>query len=111
MEYYPDNWVVLKITTEEETLYKVLAGWSGGFVQGDSWQMNSGIVAVDKQAYNWEFYGYSGSIYICHQGSYRLTMATAGIYNKLKKEFGDRIELMPEGTNWTKLFGKNINVY
>jgi len=28
--YTPDNWVILKITIKKETLYKILAGWSGG---------------------------------------------------------------------------------
>jgi len=104
MEYYPDSWVVLKIThRNKEPLYKVLAGWSGGYSYGDSWRMNSGITGVDKQAYHWEFYGSSGSVYICHQSDYRLTMVTSGIYNQLKDEFGDQIELMSEDTNWCEL--------
>jgi len=99
-EYTPDNWVVLKITYGEETIYKVLGGWSGGYLDGDSWRMNSGITGVEKQAYLYGFYGSSGSVYWCHQGSYYLTMANAGIYNKLKKHFGEAVELMPEDTNW-----------
>lgn len=99
-EYTPDNWVVLKITQGEETLYKVLGGWSGGYLDGDYWRLNSGITGVEKQAYLYGFYGSSGSVYWCHQGSYYLTMANAGIYNKLKKYFGDAVELMPEDTNW-----------
>jgi len=99
-EYTPDNWVVLKITQGEETLYKVLGGWSGGYLDGDYWRLNSGITGVEKQAYLYGFYGSSGSVYWCHQGSYYLTMANAGIYNKLKKHFGEAVELMPEDTNW-----------
>jgi hypothetical protein len=104
MHYYPDSWVVLKITPErEETIYKVLAGWSGGYLDGDSWRMNSGITGVDKQAYHWEFYGSSGSTYICHQSDYRISMATGPIYTKLKQTFGDDVELMPEDTDWASL--------
>lgn len=102
-EYTPDNWVVLKIENEDETLYKVLAGWSGGYLDGDSWRMNSGITAVEKQAYLWGFYGSSGSAYWCHAGGYRLTMATSGIYNQLKEKFGDKVEIMPEDTDWLSL--------
>jgi hypothetical protein len=102
-EYTPHNWVILKIINEDEILYKVLAGWSGGYLDGDSWRMNSGITGVDKQAYLWGFYGSSGSVYWCHQGSYRLTMATSGTYNQLKKKFGDAVEIMPEDTDWTTL--------
>ena len=66
-EYTPHSWVVLKITSSEETLYKVLGGWSGGYLDGDSWRMNSGITGVEKQAYLYGFYGSSGSVYWCHQ--------------------------------------------
>lgn len=96
----PHAWVILKINHEGKTLYKVLAGWNGGYLDSDSWRMNSGIVAVDKQAYLYGFYGSSGSAYWCHQGAYRLTPATSDIYNKLKKQFGDAVELMPEDTDW-----------
>lgn len=102
-EYLPDNWVVLKINHEGETLYKVLAGWSGGYLNGDAWRMNSGITGVEKQAYLYGFYGSSGSVYWCHQGHYRLRMNNAGIYNKLKEQFGDAVELMPEDTDWMGL--------
>ena len=42
----PDSWVVLKITAETGVIYKVLAGWSGGYLDGDSWRLNSGINIV-----------------------------------------------------------------
>ncbi len=103
-EYTPDNWVVLKITSSEETLlYKVLGGWSGGYLDGDSWRMNSGITGVEKQAYLYGFYGSSGSVYWCHQGGYGLRMNNAGVYNQLKERFGDAVELMPEDTNWREI--------
>ena len=102
-EYTPDNWVVLKITSGEETFYKVLGGWSGGYLDGDSWRMNSGITGVEKQAYLYGFYGSSGSVYWCHQGGYGLRMNNAGVYNQLKERFGDAVELMPEDTNWREI--------
>ena len=102
-EYTPHNWVVLKITYGEETIYKVLGGWSGGYLDSDSWRMNSGITGVEKQAYLYGFYGSSGSVYWCHQGGYRLTMANAGIYNQLKERLGDAVEMLPEDTNWQEM--------
>jgi hypothetical protein len=102
-DYTPDSWVVLKITTETDVIYKVLAGWSGGYLDGDSWRMNSGITGVEKQAYLYGFYGSSGSVYWCHQGGYRLTMAIAGVYNQIKERFGDAVEMMPEDTDWRTL--------
>jgi len=106
-EYTPDNWVVLKIKEGKGTFpfYRVLAGWSGGYLDGDAWRMNSGITGVEKQAYLYGFYGSSGSVYWCHQGGYRLTMAIGGIYNQLKEneKFKGQIQLMPEDTNWMEI--------
>ena len=104
-EYTPDNWVVLKITQGEETLYKVLGGWSGGYLDGDYWRLNSGITGVEKQSYLYGFYGSSGSVYWCHKGGYRLTMSIAGVYNQLKEneKFKGQIQLMPEDTDWLNL--------
>ena len=104
-EYHPDNWVVLKITVEEIPLYKVLAGWSGGYLDGDSWRINSGITKVTENGDYLEFWGYSGSVYVCHKKSYGLRMNNAGVYNKLKQQeqFDVQIVLMPEETNWLEI--------
>ena len=102
-EYTPDNWVVLKLYHEGETLYKVLAGWSGGYLSGDSWRMNSGISEVTEDDDYLLFHGYSGSVYRCHKGGYQLRMNNAGIYNQLKERFGDAVELMPEDTDWKEV--------
>jgi len=104
VDYNPDNWVVLKITVDGTTLYKVLAGWSGGYLNGDAWRINSGINLVfEPEDDLLDFYGHSGSCYHCHRDNYRLTMATAGVYNQLIETYGDRVELMPEDTNWMEI--------
>lgn len=103
-EYYPHNWVVLKLKAGKGAfpVYKVLAGWSGGYTTGDSWRMNSGISKVTKEDEYFKFWGESGSCYVCHKDSYRLTMANSGVYNKLKEqqEFDGQVQLMPEDTDW-----------
>ena len=96
-EYFPDNWVVLKITDikksgntgygrTEEVLYKVLAGWSGGYLGSDSWRLNSGIVDVEETVDSFIFIGNSGSRYICDKTQERLRMNTAGTWKALQKE-------------------------
>lgn len=103
-EYYPHNWVVLKLKQGklDRGTYKVLAGWSGGYLDGDSWRMNSGISKVTENGDYLEFWGYSGSCYVCHKDSYRLTMANIGMYNKLKDQegFEGQVTLMDEDTDW-----------
>jgi len=107
-EYTPDTWVVLKLKPGKGSypVYKVLAGWSGGYLDGDSWRMNSGITEVkeDSDGYLF-FYGASGSCYRCHKDTYRLTMAISGMYNKLKEQqqFDGQVQLMPEDTDWSKM--------
>ena len=116
-DYHPDSWVVVKIITEEtlasddkttiegRTYYKVLAGWSGGYLSGDCWRLNSGINLVFDHEDEFHFYGHSGSNYICHKETYGLKMSTAGVYKNLclQQEFGGQIQLMSEDTDWSKL--------
>lgn len=101
--YHPDNWVVLKINHEEETLYKVLAGWSGGYLHGSSWRMNSGITEMEEDEEYYYFYGSSGSCYQCHKETQFLKTNNAYIYEQLKEKFGDRVELMPDDTDYSKV--------
>lgn len=97
MENTPDNWVVVKV---EKNLYKVLAGWSGGYLDGDSWKLNSGISKVKDDGNHWLFIGESGSVYKCHKERYFVKM-NIGAQVKQLKELG--CELMDEETDWMKL--------
>lgn len=97
MRNIPDNWVVVKV---DEDFYKVLAGWSGGYLDGDCWRLNSGISEVKDDGDYWLFIGESGSVYQCHKKGYGTRMNIAGQVKQLK-ELG--CELMPEETDWMKL--------
>lgn len=105
-EYTPDNWVVLKIKPGKGAypLYKVLAGWSGGYLGADSWRMNSGITGchMEKDGDYYFFTGHSGSVYRCHKKGYGLRMNNAGVYNKIKEnqQFDGQVILMDENTDW-----------
>ena len=106
-EYTPDNWVVLKLKQGklDRGFYKVLAGWSGGYLDSDMWRMNSGISKVTEEGDYLLFHGYSGSVYRCHKKGYRLRMNIAGLYNKLKKQegFEGQVTLMDEDTDWMEV--------
>ena len=93
-EYHPDSWVVVKI--KKSGLYKVLGGWSGGYLDGDSWRLNSGVTKVEDDVHNWKFYGESGSCYIVHKKGYAMRMSMSGIYNQIK----DHVELLDKDTDW-----------
>ena len=103
----PDNWVVLEImasVNDTSPIYKVLAGWSGGYLHGDNWKLNSGIVKVRELADAWVFIGNSGSEYICDKEQYKLRMNNADIYEKMITAFPHTIRMMPEDTDWSTLF-------
>jgi hypothetical protein len=67
----PDRWLI--IDCGGDGLYKVFATWSGGYLDGDSWRLNSGIESVEEDGDYLLFHGHSGSIYKCHKDSYGTT--------------------------------------
>jgi len=93
--YNPDTWVILRIDNGDDPVYfKVLAGWSGGYLDGDSWKLNSGITKVELIDDYYHFHGWSGSVYKCHKNGQQMRMSIAGTYSQLKEKFGDRIQLV-----------------
>jgi hypothetical protein len=95
----PDNWVVIKMNGDDPH-YRVLAGWSGGYLDGDSWKMNSGITRVEDAGDRYNFYGSSGSCYSCGKESYTLRNNNAHIWSHLQNLHGNKVEMMPEETDW-----------
>ena len=95
----PHNWVIIKTPD----CYKVLGGWSGGYLDGDSWQLNSGIKSVTEDQDYYYFKGWSSSIYKCRKLNWRVTMAMGGILDKLIEAGA---ELMDENTDWMELFNE-----
>jgi hypothetical protein len=106
-EYNPSVWVMLKFTHQGQTVYKILAGWSGGYLDGDSWQLNSGCVKVEQDGDYYLFHGSSGSVYRCHKNSYRMSGFTSQIYASFQKKLADQadstMELVPDTTNFMEL--------
>ncbi len=97
--YVPDNWVIVKLDCPEPH-YRVLSGWSGGYFQGSSWRLNSGIVRVEEDDNSYKFYGASGSSYTCHKECYGIRMNTAGVWAQLQQIHGDLVSLLEEDTNF-----------
>lgn len=106
--YTPDNWVVIKFDIEEP-YYRVLAGWSGGYLDSDNWRLNSGITKVEKDEDFFYFYGSTGSCYKCHKHFYGLRKNNSYIWNQIKDTYKEKVQLMPVETNWTILDYTNAN--
>lgn len=69
----PDLWVVVTITTATESIDKVFAGWYGGFVGSDSWQLSSGIVETEQHDDCLIFVNRSGSRYRCYKSAHGIS--------------------------------------
>lgn len=101
-DYTPDNWVVIEVKAKgEDTNYRILAGWSGGYLDGDSWRLNSGITKARRIKKGWKFYGYSGSCYICRDGVYGLRFNNVLIFENMKKMKGLKVRILDEDTDWS----------
>jgi hypothetical protein len=105
-EYTPDRWVIVKITTPKEHLYKVFASWYGGYGGSDSWKMNSGIVRATLVDDRWEFDGSSGSVYSCHREAYGTNGYGGSVLSNMigQAQAQDiQIEVLDRETDWAQL--------
>lgn len=96
----PDRWVVLKVGDD---LYKVFATWSGGYLSGDSWKLNSGIRRVGQDDHYYYFFGFSGSCYQCRKNAYGITGSYgSGVLGRVMDT--DGVSLLEDRDNWGGLF-------
>jgi hypothetical protein len=104
-EYNPDKWVVVKIIGKDTPpIHKVFACWFGGYLDGDSWKLNSGITTVKENTDYYFFDGSSGSCYACRKGMYGTNLYGQGVLNNLIDKIeraGGTCVILPEETNWT----------
>ena len=48
--YIPDNWVIARIAQPDELIYKLLVGWSGGYLYGIPGESIPGLPRLKKTA-------------------------------------------------------------
>lgn len=95
--YNPDKWIILSLfPNSDKNFFKVLGTWSGGYLNGDSWRINSGITHIKATEHHYDISGESGSIYRCHKDMYGTTALGASIIERLKSEFGDDVRIVGE---------------
>ena len=96
--YSPDKWVIAVFNrgTDKE-VSKVMGGWSGGYLDGDSWRISSGIKEVEKDGDYYNIINHSGSVYRCHKEMNDMTPYMAQVYGDFKKKLeddGNTVELI-----------------
>lgn len=79
MIYTPDGYAVIRLQTygSDDFIMKVFGSWCGGYLSGDSWRLNSGIIDIKDEGDSYLVTGFSGN-------QYRLSKTTNYIrpYNK-----------------------------
>lgn len=85
-KYNPDSWKVLEFNFKGDVIRKVFAGWYGGFANGDSWKLSSGITSTEEFEDRYEFTNTSGSVYVCYKQSERLSGYQMGILSSFQKQ-------------------------
>jgi len=92
----PNSWVVIEVNHEGKQFQKILSGWSGGYLDGDSWRLSSPIkiLEIDIDSEWTTATTESGSTYRLLKESQGLRMSNAGIWNQLKEQFGDSVEIV-----------------
>ena len=92
----PDSWVILEVNHEGEQFQKILSGWSGGYLDGNSWRLSSPIreINIDVEKDYFSVDTTSGSQYTLYKSNQGLRISNAGIWNQLKLQFGDAVEIV-----------------
>lgn len=92
--YSPDKWIVLEIELEDgEKVKKVLGVWSGGYLSGDSWRINSGIKKITQDEDYFYFHGFSGSVYKCNKWFEVWTSVMSEIVSRIGENY--KVTLVP----------------
>jgi hypothetical protein len=104
--YDPDEWVLIKIGGKDPH-YKIFGSWRGGYLDGDSWRMNSGVVSHEEWADRYDFRGSSGSEYWCMKNAYGISSPyNATILENYSDKLGEEFMIfkecpeLPEDFNW-----------
>lgn len=88
--YTPDTWVILLFDSPDYgKIHKVFAGWYGGYTQGDSWKLSSGIKTFVSEGKFYSSLQESGSTYNLYKQSEKLSGYQYGILAGWREQMGN----------------------
>ena len=109
MYYYPDKWVMIKVTRNvfpegDKILYKIFGSWRNIDMR---WRLNSGVTKITEDPRSYYFEGYSGSVYMCNKLAYGTTEHGENVLKDFVvsslEAFDCVIEVLPAETNFMEL--------
>jgi len=105
--YYPDRWVLLKISRPDvDPIYKLFSTWFGGYCGSESWKINSGVKKITQDETCFFVEGYSESVYSCDKHTYGTNLYTSGVLSDMIEnaaKSGVTVEILPEDTDFVAL--------
>lgn len=91
----PDSWVILKIKDDENEntyFYKLFSCWRGGYLDSDSWRLNSGITSIEPENDYFIVRGYSSTVYAIHPSTYNILGSYCyGVLQEIIKDYNVQI--------------------
>ena len=106
MDYCPNRWIFVRLTSSSGSQYKVFATWFGSYTNGDCWRLSSGVVKVSLDGDFYVFNNYSGSNYHCHKDSYGTSVYTDGVLFDIRESYRKNnveFELVPDDFDFLNL--------
>lgn len=86
-DYYPDGWALIKMVDPSyKAYYKILASWSGGYLDGDSWKMSSEITSIKEDDENYYTIGSSGSVYALRKNGRMPNTYAYGVFQNVQEQ-------------------------
>lgn len=101
--YTPDAWVVVRFTTQDQTVDKVMSGWYGGYGGSDSWRISSGILSIEDKEDHYLITNHSGSVYQCGKHNQKMTGLMNSVFygwEKTAEDYPDmnlKVEIIKQG--------------
>ena len=91
--YIPSKWIIIEISSAEDSVRKVFASWYGGYLDGDSWRLSSGITKVEDKGDYYLFHNESGSIYQCYKGYYGTNSYSQSVLQDIIETKSDNVNI------------------
>lgn len=80
----PDGYVILKLEDGKDTIYKLFSCWYGGYLDSDTWRLNSGITKITKENDYYIVEGNTDTVYKIWEGnSIKLSNYCSAILDEL----------------------------
>ena len=88
--YTPDTWSILLFDSPTYgKIHKVFGGWYGGFTQGDSWKLSSGIKTFVNEGKFYSSLQESGSTYNLYKQAEKLSGYQHGLLNVWREQLDE----------------------